>query len=153
MTTRDLGGVPARGHRYAVQPTHCVKGCGRALAPSYLTSKRYVCKACYGLRRGRQPLHRGPCVAGCGARGQGRSGLCKRCWRVVWGRRHRRTKLLERVLGEALPLEWCARCLDDSRAKDYVRRFIAAILNGHISLGDGQAMAGGPRRRHARAVA
>lgn len=142
--------VPARSTRYAVKPTHCVRGCGRALTPSRLAQSRYYCSPCDGLRRGRQPTHRGPCLAGCGRRGRGRSGYCTSCYSNLIHKRMRRQRLLRAVLGHSLPLDWIVRCWDQARAQKYARDLLAAVVDGRIAIADGRALAEGARERHRR---
>lgn len=143
--------VAARGRRYTVKPTQCVRGCGRTLVPLNYRRKQYVCFTCSNADRGHVPMYAGPCLRECGRKGRGRSALCAACYFVVSRRRRRQHALLAAVLGEVIPLESLIQFIREPRMQTYTVKLLAALFDGRLTLVDGQAFAHAARRRWATA--
>lgn len=129
---------------YTTRPTHCVRGCGHPLAAGDIRNHHYVCSRC---RHNRPAPYRGACLAGCGEPGRRWSGYCLRCYGSAWKRDHRRARILERVLGEALPIPWLIQYPDDPRARAYVRKILVALCEGRLAVVDPRAFTAAAVRR------
>ena len=79
-------------------------------------------------------MYRGSCIR-CEKRpGRGRSGLCAPCHWTFTTRRRRRTRLLLRTIGEALPLEWVLQYPDAPKAKTFMAKMLTALYDGTLTL-------------------